>query len=179
MPFWQKSRPACHFGKSGTPSKEEACKARTKHYPTQKGTANIAGPFCVEVANLTVRRLCSNKIITTLERRIVATIAASTIESSNPIVRKLTHIDHFCHVSFSITRNRLNIFKVINTTNPSIIKSIINATINMKRNKTYHSHQNKTNHTNRQKSSIHNNLSLLCSCEPINQAYHTIVSCQA
>ena len=103
MPNWQKSRPACQSGRARTPSEEEAGQAGLEHHPTKEGPTHVTGTLRIEVANLTIGRLCSNKVRGTLESRIVSTIVTSSVQSLDTLVRQPMHFQNLSHITLWFT----------------------------------------------------------------------------
>ena len=170
LPFWQNL--------STTPSEEEVGQAGLESNPTQEGPTHIACTLRVEVANLTIGRLGSHKMTATLKVRIIPTITAGAIQARNVIVRKTMHFQHLCHESLRQTRNRLNIFKVINSTNPSIGQAITHSTIKMENTKSQKTSNNTASNRSKQNRIVHIKPFRLEILHSIKLAYHIDRHCQ-
>jgi hypothetical protein len=148
LSFWQFSRPGCHFGRPGTPSKEEARKAGLEHYPTKEGTTNISSAFSIKVPNLTIKSLSSNKMLAPLKLRIIPTITTLTIQATNIVFTKSLNINNPCHEALWNIGHGLKILEVIDLSNPSVGETITNPTVNMKpresTNSSSHTSKNRT-----------------------------------
>jgi len=128
---------------------------RLEQNASQKRLAAILGTLRIEVTNTTIWHLASNKMAGTNELRIITTILATSIQSSDTISIQSINIQHLSKITLRITSKRLFIFEVIHFANLSLAQSSRSTTIDSIRQKRSNNSSNNSKTSNNKNKITH------------------------